>query len=148
MDNKNGLTRSEVQKRIDEGKTNHVNSTKTKTIKEIFTGNIFTYFNILNFFLAVSLIISGIIFKNFWNSFKNCLFLGTAIANTTISIIQEILAKKTIDQMSVLSSVKAKVIRDGEEKQIDIEDIVVGDIIYLMLPLQIKNVDDENQYFY
>ena len=137
MDNKNGLTKEEVRKRVEQGKTNHINGTKTKTIKEIFTGNIFTYFNILNFCLAVSLIISGIIFKNFWNSFKNSLFLGTAIANTTISIIQEILAKKTIDKMSVLSSVKAMVIRDGSEKQIDIEEIVMDDLIKLELGSQI-----------
>jgi cation-transporting ATPase E len=137
MDNKNGLTKAEVEKRISEGKTNHVNGTKTKTIKEIFTGNIFTYFNILNFLLALSLIISGIIFHDFWNSFKNSLFLGTAIANTTISIIQEILAKRTIDEMSVLSSVRAKVIRDGSEHDIDIEEIVMDDLISLELGSQI-----------
>ena len=137
MDNKNGLTKAEVEKRISEGKTNHVNGTKTKTIKEIFTGNIFTYFNILNFLLALSLIISGIIFHDFWNSFKNSLFLGTAIANTTISIIQEILAKRTIDEMSVLSSVRAKVIRDGKEHDIDIEEIVMDDLISLELGSQI-----------
>ena len=72
MDNKNGLTKAEVEQRINDGKTNHINSSKTKTIKEIFTSNILTYFNILNFLLAVSLIVSGIIFKDFWNSFKNC----------------------------------------------------------------------------
>ena len=51
MDNKNGLTKAEVEQRINDGKTNHINSSKTKTIKEIFTSNILTYFNILNFLL-------------------------------------------------------------------------------------------------
>ena len=84
--------------------------------------NIFTYFNILNILLAVGIIVSGILFEHFFDSFKNCFFLGVVIANTVISIVQEILAKKTIDNLSVLSMVKSKVIRDGIEKIIDKED--------------------------
>ncbi len=137
MDDKNGLTKKEVEQRIDEGLSNHVNGTKTKTIKEIVIDNVFTYFNILNVVLSLSIIISGIIFHDFWNALKNSLFVGVAICNTVISIIQEILAKKTIDNMSVLSSVKAKVIRDGEEKEIEIYDIVKDDLIKVSLGSQI-----------
>jgi len=139
MDEKNGLTLIEVEKRINEGKTNHVNGTKTKTIKEIILSNVFTYFNILNVLLSLSVLLCGIIFPDlkFWDAFKNSLFVGVAFCNTVISIIQEILAKKTIDKMSVLASAKAKVIRDAREQEIEIYDIVLDDVIKLSLGSQI-----------
>ena len=86
--------------------------TNSPCIKEIFLGNIFTYFNILNIVLAIAIIVSGIIFNRFFYSLKNCLFLGVIICNTTISIVQEVMSKKTIDKLSILSSVKPKVISD------------------------------------
>ena len=78
MDDKNGLTQREVEERIEKGLSNHVNGTKTKTIKEIVIDNVFTYFNILNVILSLSIIISGIIFHDFWNALKNSLFVGVA----------------------------------------------------------------------
>ena len=54
MDDKNGLTKKQVEERIQDGLINHVNGTKTKSIKEIILDNVFTYFNILNVLLALS----------------------------------------------------------------------------------------------
>lgn len=132
-----GLSKLEVEERITRGEVNEINTGKTKTIKEIFLTNIFTYFNILNICLALAIILSGIIFGNFGYSLKNCLFLGVIICNTTISIVQEILSKKTIDQLSVLSKVKPKVIRDGETMEIMPEEIVLGDTIKYEIGAQI-----------
>ena len=56
-----GLTKREVEERISKNQVNTMNNTHTKTVKEIFLSNIFTYFNILNFVLAGAIIISGII---------------------------------------------------------------------------------------
>ena len=132
-----GLTNKEVLERINDGRVNNIITGKTKSIKEIIFTNIFTYFNILNILLAAAIIVSGILFKHFFDSFKNCLFLGVVLANTVISIVQEILAKKTIDNLSVLSSVKPKVIRDGEETIIDKEQIVLDDIILYEIGSQV-----------
>ena len=51
-----GLTDSEVQKRIDEGKVNISTNIKTKSIKRIFCDNIFTLFNLINVILLAALI--------------------------------------------------------------------------------------------
>lgn len=61
-----GLTDSEVQKRIDEGKVNISTNIKTKSIKRIFCDNIFTLFNLINVILLAALIFVG--------SHKNMLF--------------------------------------------------------------------------
>lgn len=124
-----GLTSKEVNDRINKGLVNIINTGKTKTIKEIVLSNIFTYFNILNICLALAILISGIIFNRFAYSIKNCLFLGVIICNTTISIVQEITSKKTIDKLSIISSIKPKVLREGSIYELLPEEIVMDDII-------------------
>ncbi len=132
-----GLTKQEVEERIEKNLVNTINNTNTKTIKEIFLTNIFTYFNILNVSLALAILISGIIFNRFFYSLKNCLFLGVIICNTTISIVQEIMSKKTIDKLSIISSIKPKVLRDGNIISITPEEIVMDDIIKYELGSQV-----------
>ena len=132
-----GLTSKEVNERIEKNLVNTMNNTNTKTIKEIFLSNIFTYFNILNFVLAGAIIISGIIFNRFFYSLKNSLFLGVIICNTTISIVQEIMSKRTIDKLSIISSVKPKVLRDGNIISITPEEIVMDDVIKYEIGSQI-----------
>ena len=129
MDDVKGLTSKEVEKRVNEGLVNTINNTKTKSIREIVLTNIFTYFNILNVILAAAIVVSGIVFNRLFYSLKNCLFLGVIICNTAISIIQEITSKKTIDKLSIISSIKPKVLRDGKIIEIMPEEIVMDDII-------------------
>ena len=124
-----GLSEKEVNERINKGLVNSISTGKTKSIKEIFLSNIFTYFNILNICLALAILISGIIFNRFAYSIKNCLFLGVIICNTAISIVQEITSKKTIDKLSIISSIKPKVLRDGNIVELLPEQIVMDDII-------------------
>ena len=132
-----GLTEKEVNERISKGLVNTINVGKTKSIKEIFLSNIFTYFNILNICLALAILISGIIFNRFAYSIKNCLFLGVIICNTTISIVQEITSKKTIDKLSIISSIKPKVLRNGNIIELTPEEIVMDDIIKYELGSQV-----------
>ena len=88
-----GLTDSEVQKRIDEGKVNISTNIKTKSIKRIFCDNIFTLFNLINVILLAALIFVG--------SHKNMLFIGVVIANIIIGIVQEIRSKISVDKLTI-----------------------------------------------
>ena len=47
-----GLNEAQVQERILKGEVNEYEGVKTKSEKEIIFGNVFTFFNIINFFLA------------------------------------------------------------------------------------------------
>lgn len=116
-----GLTSAQVQDRIDENRVNADEVVPTKTVKQIILGNIFTLFNALNCFLAVSVLLVG--------SYKNLLFMGGVLCNTFISIFQEVRTKRIIDKLSLLATSKAKVIRDGKTIQIDISNIVLDDSI-------------------
>ena len=75
-----GLTKSEVKKRIDSGKVNYDTTTPSKSIKQILLENTVTLFNFINIVLGVAIVLVG--------SYKNLLFLGVVICNTLISSIQ------------------------------------------------------------
>ena len=128
---KNGLNQKEIDERINNNLINYDNQPKTKTIKEIITSNVFTYFNFLNIFLGGAVLLTGLFSGKLLYSLKNCLFMGVIFCNTVISIIQEIISKKIIDKLSVISSSKTTVIRNSEEKVIEMEEIVLDDLMVL-----------------
>lgn len=124
-----GLSRHEVDERVRLGLSNADAGIKTKSIGEIVGEHFFTFFNILNAAIAIFVLSTG--------SFKNALFLGVVVSNLVIGIAQEIRAKKIIDELSVLASPKARVIRDGKAAQIQVEELVLDDILLLRAGEQI-----------
>ena len=116
-----GLNTNQVASRIKHGYINYDTNIKTKSIWQIILYNSFTLFNIIN--LCLGLLIFSV------NSYKNLLFLGVVVCNTLISIIQEIRSKIVVDKLSIISSKSASVIRDGKNKIININDVVLDDII-------------------
>ena len=110
-----GLSKEEVDNRIKE-----VVDGVSKTTKEIVIDNVFTFFNLLNLVLAILIILV--------KSYENALFMGIVISNTVIGIVQEIRAKKTIDELSLVSASKAKVIRESNEIEVNTEDIVLDEV--------------------
>lgn len=118
-----GLTAGQVQQRVSQGLHNGDSGIKTKTEGQIIRENVFTFFNLLNFALAAAVILVG--------SPRNALFLGVIVSNIVIGSFQGIRAKHTIDKLSLISSPKARVLRDGRQKNIPVEEIVLDDIILL-----------------
>ena len=124
-----GLTSDEVRERVEKGLTNHADISTQKTVGQIIKSNLLTYFNLIFFILTVLLCIVG--------SFRNLTFLRVIIGNTVIGIFQELRAKKTLDKMSMLNAPHSIVVRDGEQKQIQSEELVKDDIIILSAGNQI-----------
>lgn len=132
-----GLSSREVQGRIDKGLINYNEEPKTKTVKDIVKSNVFTYFNFLNILLGSLVIISGIISGRILYSLKNCLFVNVIFINTLISIGEEILAKKTIDKLSIIAESKIKVVRDNNIIELTKEDLVLDDVCLYTIGNQI-----------
>ncbi len=126
-----GLTTEQVQKRIEEGYVNFDDQPKTKSIKQIIASNFFTYFNFLNVTLGFSVFLSGVINGRAFEGLKNCLFMGVIIINSIISIIEEIISKKIIDKLSLLSETSITTVRNGEKVELKLEELVLDDIIEL-----------------
>ena len=119
--NYRGLTVSEVRQKKEQGLVNVTNNNIFKTKKEIIITHTITYFNFLNLFLGILVLISG--------QYKNITFMGVIIVNSIIGIIQEMKVKKLVDGLSVITASKARVIRDGEEQEIPIDEVVQEDVV-------------------
>ena len=135
-----GLTDEEVQKRIQEGKVNGDQDVKTKSVGKIIADNVFTLFNAI--FVAIAVILAVNLFTTKHDhfavhDFSDFGFLIVMLINLAIGIIQELKAKKTIDKLSLLSAPKVTVLRNGEEKEISLKDIVLDDIVVLSAGRQI-----------
>ena len=126
-----GLTKEEVKSRIEDNLVNFDNGPKTKSIKEIIASNFFTFFNFLNISLGVSVFLAGLFCGELYQGIKNCLFMGVIFVNTFISIVEEIISKKIIDRLSLLSESKVITIRDGREEEKNINELVLDDIVIL-----------------
>lgn len=124
-----GLTSEQVQKRTEQNLVN-VTSTKTsKSIWSIIAKNVFTFFNLTCVLVAICLIIVG--------AYSDMMFMVIVVVNTTIGIVQEIRAKKTMDKLSLTNSNFTKVIRDGEEQEIYKTEVVLDDLLVLNPGMQI-----------
>lgn len=116
-----GLTDEQVQNRIKDNLVNFDSSVPTKSIKQIIFDNFFTLFNFLNLFLGIAVFLVG--------SYKNMLFLGIMLINTAISTFQEIHSKRIVDKLAIMAQSKVRVIRNGTETEISINDLVLDDIV-------------------
>ena len=53
------------------------------------------------------------------------------IANTVIGIVQQIRSKKVLDQLTLLSKTTCTVIRNGSEKKVPTDALVLDDLVVL-----------------
>ena len=117
----NGLT--QVEKRIESGKVNKVDDDKTRTNWEIIRDNVCTLFNLFNVLIAIALIAV--------KAYTNLAYMVIIIINIVIGIVQEIHARNLVQKLSVLKVSKATVVRNGKEREINIDEIVLDDVIIL-----------------
>lgn len=116
-----GLRQEQVQEYIRNGWKNDTTEPETRSAGSIIRKNLLTYFNLVFAVLTVLLIAAG--------SFKSLTFLPVVLANLLIGVVQEIRAKKVLDELSVLNAPKALVIRDGKKREIPAEELVLDDIV-------------------
>ncbi len=132
-----GLGQEDVKKRIAEGKVNGDTNVKTKTVGQILRENIVTFFNFVFIVLAVLIFFFINSHENILSVLGNFGFMLLIIFNALVGIIQELRAKRTIDKLSLISAPKAIVLRDGQEQEIAIKDIVLDDLTILSSGSQI-----------
>ena len=129
-----GLTREQINERIDKCQTNEVPNTNVKTVWSIFKENVFTFFNLLCFLVCAALVVVNIKYKQSWS---NIMFMAIIVVNIFIGIVQEIRAKRTIEKLSLLTAPTVKVVREYMETTIAQEEVVLDDIVVLSTGKQI-----------
>ena len=122
-DPESGLTDRDVEERTALGLTNMTDRAGIRSTGEIILAHTFTWFNLLNLFLGFLIFLTG--------SYKDMLFLGIVICNTSIGIVQELRVRHMILNLNVITTGKASALRNGVISEIPVEQIVYGDIIHL-----------------
>ena len=118
-----GLTSAEVAERVARGEVNDVPIRSSRSASEIIRANVFTRFNaIIGVLFAIILVVGPI---------QDGLFGFVIIANTGIGIVQELRAKRTLDNLAVIGEAKPTVRRDGQSLAVSTGDIVLGDLVEL-----------------
>ena len=123
-----GLSDEEVRERVAAGKVNGEQTVRTKSVAQILRSNILTFFNFV--FIVLAVLLAGFVPAGM-DGIGNFGFLILIVFNTLVGIVQELRAKRTMDRLSLLSAPKAVVVREGETREIAIENIVLDDIAEL-----------------
>jgi cation-transporting ATPase E len=116
-----GLTSAQVRERAAAGQTNAAPRPGGRSVWDIIRGNVLTWFNLILGVLFVAVVVFG--------SWQDGLFGAIIVINAGIGIVQEMRAKITLDRLSVLTAPAAKVIRDGEEREIPVAGVVLDDLV-------------------
>ncbi len=120
-----GISDEEAKKRLDIFGRNVIQSEK-KSI-----GGVRIFFNQLRSPLILILIFAGIV-TIFTSHIRDSVFIFIAvIVNSVLGFYQENKAEKAISKLKTYLKQRTRVIRGGKEKEIDTEELVLGDIIQL-----------------
>ena len=120
----NGLSEQEVRSRRAQGLGNQVSFPSSRTYLMILSENVFTFINIVIFGLGIFLVL----LSHYSDAFVS---VGVIFINIFVSVFQEIRAKRTLDQIALITRPSVTVMRAGERKRMDRGEIVAGDILVL-----------------
>jgi cation-transporting P-type ATPase E len=115
-----GLSESEAASRLRAAGPSHEQAT-SRSYASIAIANTFTVFNLILAAFGAATIIFG--------NPKDALFLGILVANVAIGTFQEVRAKRALDKLAALVVAQATVVRDGDPRQVPVDEVVVGDLV-------------------
>lgn len=119
-----GLSAGDVKERMERFGPNKIREEKQVTAWEILLRQLMSFFNYVLYAAAIVAFIA----KNFADASFICAIL---IINTALSFVQEYKATRAMQSLKNLIAEKIKVIRDGTTLEIDVTEIVPGDIVPL-----------------
>ena len=129
-DRRHGLSESDAKERIVKYGKNVIRDKPKESL-------IVKFFKQFNDFMIIILIIASIVSAavSFWQGendyFDSIIIIAIVVLNALMGVIQEAKAEKSIESLKKMAPPKAKVIRDGENNEINAEDLVPGDIVLL-----------------
>jgi Ca2+-transporting ATPase len=123
-DAKCGLSKEEAEKRLRKNGKNELEQTPKKTVLESFLEQV-------NDPLICVLLIAGFLSFLLREISDAIIIFVVVLVNAVVGMIQEGKAKKALDSLKKMTRPKAFVKRNGKRKEIQAEDLVVGDVVFL-----------------
>ena len=118
-----GLSFKQVAQARAAGETNEFDNSSSRSIVAILRANVFTIFN--------AILASAVVVVLAVGSWKDAVFGFVLLLNTLTGTIAELRAKRALDNLAVLAAPTAHVIRDGEAKDIEVSQVVLGELLQL-----------------
>ncbi|MDN6350924.1 MAG: HAD-IC family P-type ATPase, partial [Yaniella sp.] len=120
---RHGLTDQQVQTRITSGLVNVQPEDSSRSLATILRTHLLTLFNLVIFLCAVGIILMG--------RWLDLLFAIAGVSNVVIGVVQEYSAKLKLDRIALLHQDGIMVRRNGANIEINIEEAVLDDVVYL-----------------
>lgn len=117
-----GLSQEEVAARRVQGLGNTMPVKSSRSYAQIVRENVFNPINNLLYLLGIALIALG-------KGSDALVSVGVVLLNVAVSVIQEVRAKRVLDQIALLTRPRTTVVRAGQEQSVDPGDIVMGDVL-------------------
>jgi magnesium-transporting ATPase (P-type) len=117
-----GLSQEEAGARWVEGQSNDIQLEPPRSPADIWRENTLSIFNLNLVGLAVAIWIFG-------KPFDALVTVGVLFLNIGLNVGQELLAKRRLDKLLALTRPRASVIRDGQLRLVDPDEVVVGDAL-------------------
>jgi cation-transporting P-type ATPase E len=129
-----GLSDAEVRERVADGRVNRVQAAPVRTLGEILRANVLTRINAIIGTLFVMILAVG--------RPEDAVFGLVIISNSVIGIVQELRARKTLNELALLQAPRARVRRHEGVRDLALDEVVADDIIELQTGFQVV-VDGE-----
>lgn len=118
-----GLSFKQVAHARAADETNEFDNSSSRSIVAILRANVFTIFN--------AILASAVVVVLAVGSWQDAVFGFVLLLNTLTGTIAELRAKRALDNLAVLAAPTAHVIRDGETKDIEVSQVVLGELLEL-----------------
>jgi cation-transporting P-type ATPase E len=133
-----GLTEAEAAERKARGEYNKVDTGPSRSYARIVFQNAITPINVTLIAICIGLAAFSL--------FADSVMTGSLVVlNVVVGVFQEVRAKRKLDKISLLTRPTAVVVRDGQPKTVDQEQIVLGDVVLIKAGDQVL-VDGEVPY--
>jgi cation-transporting ATPase E len=117
-----GLSERDVAARRARGEQNILRFRMSRSYLQILRKNAFTFINTVLFAIGIVLVLMGHIGDAVVTA-------GLVLLNVVVGVVQEGRAKRKLDRIALLTRPKATVLREGEERTLDPQEVVLGDIL-------------------
>ena len=117
-----GLSEQEARDRRARGLGNASPPPTSRSYRQIIIENVFTFINVCLFGLGITLALLGRISDALVST-------GVISLNIIVSVVQEVRAKRTLDAIALLTRPTATVVREGHEREVPPDALVIGDIL-------------------
>ncbi|MGW6005754.1 HAD-IC family P-type ATPase [Oerskovia enterophila] len=124
-----GLSAQEVAERVEAGQTNRTSQATSRSLSAILRSNVFTLFNLI---LAIA--VTLVLLTGRW---PDAVFGFVVVINAGIGIVTEYRAKRTLDRLSILTAPSARVVRDGTEQEVALDEVVLDDVLVVSIGDQV-----------